>query len=104
MKDKYIGQEFQSYFIAENVILKFDINDNLDVIIEISSKMEFELYEELRKTFPEDDIKILKKIAKRRQKLRNSLGPMYTKLGKKSKRKMDRVDDVEFDKMSEDSL
>lgn len=60
LKDKYIGQEFQSYFIAENVILKFDINDNLDVIIEISSKMEFELYEELRKTFPEDDIKILK--------------------------------------------
>jgi len=48
------------------VKLKAEINNNLDIIVEISSKIERELFEELNKTFPEEDILTLKKIGIRR--------------------------------------
>ena len=63
LKNKYLNKEFESYFIADNVVLNIEINDNLDMIVEISSKIEIELFKELNKAFPEDDIQILKKIA-----------------------------------------
>jgi len=58
-----LNKEFESYFIADNVVLNIEINNNLDLIVEISSKMEIELFKELNKAFPEDDIQILKQIA-----------------------------------------
>ena len=58
-----MNKEFESYFIADNVVLNIEINNNLDLIVEISSKMEIELFKELNKAFPEDDIQILKQIA-----------------------------------------
>jgi len=88
LKDTYLSKEFESYFVGDNVVLNVEINDNLDMIFEISSKLEIEIFKELDKTFPEDDIIILKKIAKRRERLRTSLGPMYTKLGRKNRRKL----------------
>lgn len=65
--------------------------------------MEQEVFEELNKAFPEEDVLILKQISKRREKLRKSLGPFYTKLGKKNKKKVDKKDEELFDKLSEDS-
>jgi len=32
------------------------------------------------------------------------LGPMYTRLGRKNRRKLSKIDDELFEKMSEDSL
>ena len=80
-----------------------DINNNFDVCIELSSKIEIELYKELNQAFPEDDVQILKIVAKRREKLRTKLGPMYTKLSRRSLRKFDKTDNANLEKMSEDS-
>ena len=64
--DEELGKNFQSYFIEKNVKLRVGINNNLDIVVEIISKIEQELFEELIKAFPEEDILILKKICKRR--------------------------------------
>ena len=44
LKNKYLGKEFQSSFLPENVMLNIEINDNLDLIVEIANKMEMELF------------------------------------------------------------
>ena len=61
------------------------------------------MFSELRKAFPHDDLSILKKISNRRNKLKTQLGPMYTKLSKKTKKKVDKKHDDEFELLSEDS-
>ena len=51
--DEELGKNFQSYFIEKNVKLRVGINNNLDIVVEVASKMEYELFEELSKAFPE---------------------------------------------------
>ena len=77
--------------------IKTGINNELSVTVEIISKLEQEVFEELYKAFPEDDVLILKQISKRREKLRKCLGPFYNKLSKKSKRKVDKKDEDMFE-------
>jgi len=47
--------DYQTYFIENNVHYEFDINDNRDLIVQISNKLEIELFDQIAKTFPDDD-------------------------------------------------
>jgi len=58
LRKNYDG-DFKAFFIEQNVDLFFSINDNLDVAVQISSKQESIIYEELEKAFVEEDIPIL---------------------------------------------
>jgi hypothetical protein len=48
----------------ENVIIKVGVNNNLDVVVEISCKSEDEVRKELYKIFSKRDVEILQRIAK----------------------------------------
>ena len=58
LRKNYDG-DFKAFFIEQNVSLFFSINDNLDVAVQITSKQELSIYEELQKAFIEEDIPTL---------------------------------------------
>ena len=59
MKRKLQG-EFKPYFIPTNTVLNFSINDKLDCTIQVSSDIEQKLYNQLSRTFANEDIRSLK--------------------------------------------
>jgi hypothetical protein len=58
LRQNYDG-DFKAYLIAQNVNLYFAINDKIDVAVQIVSKQEQSIYEELAKAFSVDEIPIL---------------------------------------------
>jgi hypothetical protein len=59
-----IRYQYASYMTEENVIIKVGVNNNLDVVVEISCKSEDEVRKELYKVFSKRDVEILQRIAK----------------------------------------
>lgn len=51
--------DFRAYFISDNVNLHFSINDNLDIAVQLTSKQEDCIRQELEKAFNSDDIPTL---------------------------------------------
>jgi len=57
-----MGRDFKDYFLDGLNSLHYSINDNLDVVIQISCQQEEELFKELNSSFRPKEIPIIKKI------------------------------------------
>lgn len=93
--------DFKSYFIHRNSKIQIDINDNFDVAIQISNKLELDLFTELYQTFHDKDVEILFKIAKKKSKLAE-----YRAVRRNTKEEtklQEEIIDLEINKLSEDA-
>lgn len=53
-------EDFRSFFITTNTKMTFAINDNLDVVIMVSSKLEQNLYDQMTQTFNAEDLHVMR--------------------------------------------
>lgn len=60
---KSIDVDFKSYFVLRNSKIDININDNFDIAVQISNKLELDLFSELYETFSKNDVNTLFKIA-----------------------------------------
>ena len=55
-------ENFKSFFIPKNNKMTFAINDNLDVVVMVSSKLEQDLYDQMTKTFNSEDLHVMRQL------------------------------------------